>query len=148
MCSMQMGGCRLTGRGGRCKQAGGRAHKALWGVDLLGEHIAQGLAVGAALEDGLDRAVVRAVVGQRAGTGRLQAHGTIGLGQVNDALGRAQPLDDAVAQQALQQLRAGRPDVLGLLGQPLPVMGEEQLRLGWQVVAHRHALTWAQTAGV
>lgn len=131
----------LVGRD-RGEQAG-CANKALRGVDLLGRTALQGLVVGTALEDGLDGGVMRAVMRQGPRASRLQARGAIGLGQGDDALRGAQSFYDTVRQQALGELPARRLDGLGLLLQPLAVMGEEPLRLGRHVIVHRQALTRA-----
>lgn len=55
------------------EQAGGGVKEAMERVDLLGSTALQGLAVGTALEDGLDGGVMRAVMRQGPSASTFQA---------------------------------------------------------------------------
>src|SRR5579862_1795680 len=65
-------------------------------------------------EQRLDGAVVWGTVCKGPAAGELQARLTVGGRQMEDALGCAQPLDDAIGQQCIDELGAGRSDALGL----------------------------------
>jgi hypothetical protein len=94
-------------------------------VGLGADQTGGGKQVVAADEDGLDGAVVRAVVGERPLTGGFEPPGAVLGLQVKDALRGAQPLGDAVRQEALDEPGTGRPDTGGLLQTPGAIMGEE-----------------------
>ena len=82
-------------------QAGGIAHKPGLGVGRSGAGLRHRQLIGVGAQDGLDGAVIRAVVGHGAATGQFESLGAVGLCQSDHALCRAQTL------HFLQQLRFG-----------------------------------------
>ncbi len=85
-------------------------------------------------EDGLDGAVVRAIVCQGPLAGHLEPLGAVLGLKVQHPLGRPQALGDAVREEPLDQPGTGRPDPGGLLHTPGAVMGEEGPGLRRQVI--------------
>jgi hypothetical protein len=72
---------------------------------------------------------------QRASARRFHTRALIALFEAQQRLRRAQPLDDAIAEQLLDQSAASGADTLGLLQAPIAIMSEEGLRLRGQMIA-------------
>ena len=87
-------------------------------------------------EQRLDGAVMRGVVLERTTTGGLEACGLEAFGESPHALCRAQPLDDAIGEQCVDELGAGRADLRRLSDAPVAVAQEVRLRLGRQMLTH------------
>src|SRR5207244_974245 len=84
-------------------------------VAAIGARAWERLEIVAADEDALDGAVVRGVVDEGALAGGFQSRPAVGVGQAQRALGAAQSLDDAIAEQLLDERAATRADRGGLL---------------------------------
>ena len=106
----------------------------------------QGLLIVTADENRLDGAIEGACVSECPHTGRLKPRRPIGIGKAEDALGAAQSLHDAIAEELLDQLRAGWTNLAGLLHTPLPVVGEELSRIGWEMIQDRAPIPVAMRA--
>jgi hypothetical protein len=80
----------------------------------------QGLAVEASLEDGLDAAVAEGLQGEGATAGSFEAIAAVGPSEAEDAQTGAKALLGVRArpQDAIDQLRGGRPGLLGPPQQP------------------------------
>src|SRR5262245_56604181 len=68
-----------------------------------------------------------------AGTGGVEARRAVALRQAQDALGPAEPIERAVAQQAVDELRTGGADARRLLAAPGGCVHEEVDLLRWQM---------------
>src|SRR5690606_41266637 len=108
------------------QRRGGAREAGTAGIGLGGDR-AHRREVVTAGEDGLDGAVVRAVVGECALARGLEARGAVRVLERENALGGAQALADAVREQLPDQLRAGVSDLAGLLQTPAAVVREEAL---------------------
>src|SRR6185295_2949798 len=67
----------------------------------------EGLLIEAAGENGLDGAIEDAVVGQGASTGGFQPRCTVAFGQTQHALSSTKPFNDAISEQAFDELTTG-----------------------------------------
>ncbi len=88
-------------------------------------------------ENGFDRAVCGACVRECALTGCFQASRTEGLCKSEYALRAAQPFDDAITEQLIDELGTSGTDGVRPLQAPLPIFGEECPRFRRQVIKHR-----------
>lgn len=109
------------------------------GVDRVG-HGRGGLLVEAAGEDGLDGAVARIVQFQCALTGRFEASVAVDLGQASDALGGSQLVEDAIAEQPLDDEAAMATGALGGSQTVLRIGQRPGQRGGRQMIGQRRAL--------
>lgn len=114
----------------------------------LQDDTGQGLAIQGADEDGLDSVVAVFADGVGAGAGRVDAGGAVALGAValgepQDALSAAQPIERALAEQGVDELGAGGSDRHGALATPGGRLQEEVDFLGRQVGRQRAALAGA-----
>jgi hypothetical protein len=100
----------------------------------VGASVRQRQSIEAAGEDGLDRAIRGSGVCHGARARGFESRTAVGLGEPQDVLCTAQPFEDPIAQQLLDQRSTARSDLDRLLQTPLPVVGEERSRLGRQVV--------------
>ena len=70
-------------------------------------------------------------VSECANAGGFQANCSVSASETEDTLRASQPLHDAIAEELLDQVRAGRAYLAGLLQAPLSVVREELARIRW-----------------
>src|ERR1700693_3572100 len=73
----------------------------------------EGLAVEGMGQDRLHRVVAILAGGARASAGGLQARGAVALAQAQDALGAAEAIQGAIAEERLDEAEAGGADLRG-----------------------------------
>ena len=93
-----------------------------------------GLLVESAHENRLHGAISRTCVGKCADAGRFEAKRTVSACETKHALRAPQPFHDAIAEELLDEIRAGRAYRSGLFHAPLPIMSEELARIARQVI--------------
>ena len=88
--------------GGRRRRGGGHRREAR-----------QRLTIEVVDEDGLDGVVAIFADGVRAGAGGVDPSGAVAVDEAEDALGTAEPIEGPVAQQGVDEQRAGGTDLDG-----------------------------------
>jgi len=102
----------------------------------------------AAGENRLDGAIGGTGMGERSNAGRFQTCRSVGTSHVQDALGAAQSLYDAITQELFDERGAGRANRLCLFYAPLPIVSEELACIRWQVIQDCAPITAAVRAYV
>lgn len=97
-------------------------------------------------QDGLDGVVTIFADGVGAGTGGVEAGRAVALGQPQDALGSPEAIEGAIAEQGVDEVGAGLPDLGGLRPTPSRRLHEEVDFVGRQVSRQRAALAGAGRA--
>src|SRR5262245_51477922 len=90
------------------RRAGGRRD--------MGDEVGQGLLIESLDEDRLDGVVAILANRMRASTGGVEARRAVALGEAQDALGAAEAIEGAIAEEGVDELGAGPTDLrrLGL----------------------------------
>ena len=115
----------------------------LAGAASTRREVGQGLLVEGLHEDGLHGVIAILADRMRAGTGGLEAGGAVALGEAQDALGAAEPIEGTIAEQGVDELGAGPANLDGLRPTPGGRLHEEVDLVGWEVGGERAPLAGA-----